>query len=142
MPQLGDVIAEYLRDAEAGARRHADVRELRRDLTHAAAELGTMDVDALRARHVEALVDELRDAGFPPDRVRSSLEALQSLYAYALGRGLVRSSPLIGLAAPASPARTPTNAMLALGEQAVTWTVRVIVIAFVLIALGLVVALA
>ena len=142
MAELGAVIAEYVRDVEAGARTRDDVRELRRDLTHVASELGTLEVDQVRARHVEALVDELRAAGLPPDRVRSVIEALRSLYAYAIGRGLVKASTLVGLAVGGTEARTPTAAMLDLGEQVVAWTVRVIVIAFVLIALGLVVVLA
>ena len=142
MAELGAVIAEYVRDVEAGARTRDDVRGLRRDLTHVASELGTLEVDQVRARHVEALVDELRAAGLPPDRVRSVIEALRSLYAYAIGRGLVKASPLVGLAVGGTEARTPTAAMLDLGEQVVAWTVRVIVIAFVLIALGLVVVLA
>jgi hypothetical protein len=193
-PELGDVIADYLRDVELSAGAHDDVRELRRDLTHvAASDLGTMDIDAVGAGQVQALVDELRDDGVARDRVRSTLDALRSLYAYAIGRGLVRTSPLVGTAAPArkprapvataapardaappvrpaaparetappvrpaAPARetappaetaatagqtsTPTYAMLALGEQVMSWTVRIIVIAFVLIVVGLVVAL-
>jgi site-specific recombinase XerD len=142
MPELGAVIAEFLRDVEAGAQSRNEVRELRRDLTHVASELGPVQLDAVRGRHVEALVDELRATGLPPDRVRACLEALRSVYAYAIGRGLVRTSPLVGRALPATENSTPTTAVLALGEQAVAWTVRVIVIAFVLIALGLVVALA
>jgi site-specific recombinase XerD len=140
--ELGAVIAEYVRDVEAGARTRDAVRELRRDLTHVASELGTLDVDAVRARHVEGLVDELRVAGLSPDRVRSVVDALRSLYAYAIGRGLVRTSPLVGLTLGSSETRTPTDAVLALGEQVTAWTVRVIVIAFVLGALGLVVVLA
>jgi site-specific recombinase XerD len=142
MPELGAVIAEFLHDVERGAQTRDEVRELRRDLTHVASQLGPVQVDAVRGRHVEALVDELRESGLPPERVRSSLEALRTVYAYAIGRGLVRTSPLVGRALPATEGRSPTTAVLALGEQAVAWTVRVIVIAFVLIALGLVVALA
>ena len=142
MPELGAVIADFVRDVETGARSPGDVRELRRDLTYAASELGTMNVEAIRPRHVHALVEELSDAGLPPDRMRSIVGSLRSLYAYAIGRGLVRTSPLVGLALPEGPSRTPTDAMLALGEQVVAWTVRAIVIAFVLVAVGLAVVLA
>lgn len=142
MPELGTVIASYLGDAEAASRTRGDVRELRRDLTHVATALGTMEVGAVRPRDVQDLVDELRGEGVAQDRVQSVLEALRGLYAYAIGQGLVRTSPLVGLAATDGEAPTPTNAMLALGEGIVAWTMRVIVIAFVLIALGLVVALA
>jgi site-specific recombinase XerC len=142
VPELGAVIADFVRDVGTGARSPDDARELRRDLTYVAAELGTMHVEAIRPRHVHALVEEVSEAGLPPDRVRSIVESLRSLYAYAIGRGLVRTSPLVGLALPEGPSPTPTNAMLALGEQVVAWTVRAIVIAFVLVAVGLAVVLA
>jgi len=150
---LDAVIAQFLRAAEEGRTgrpyTRTEVRELRGALAHVETELGTVPVDAVRGRQVGALFDQLRDAGLPPSRVSTIVEALRSLYAYAIERGLVRASPLVGLAAPeAAPApaghqtRTPTDAMLALGERVVTWTVRVIVIAFVLVAVVLAVALA
>lgn len=141
-PDLGSVIADYLRDAEARAATRADVRDLRRDLTHVASALGATPVDAIRGRDVQALLDDLLAAGVSPDHLRSTVDSLRSLYAYAIDRGLVRTSPLVGIAVPGDESRAPTQALLALGERLVTYTVRTIVIASVLVAVGLVLALA
>jgi hypothetical protein len=118
------------------------VRVLRRDLAHLAAELGTMDADAVGARDVSGLVGRLAEDDLPPDRVQSILDSVRALYAYAIERGLARTSPLAEPARAGRRAPTPTAAMLALGEEVVGWSVKLIVIAFVVVALGLVVALA
>ena len=194
--ELGAVIAEFLRAAEAGRVRRADgarygrddLRALRGALSHVASELGTRGVGTIRGWQIELVLDRLRDAGLPERRVTAVVDALRSLFAYAIGRGLVAASPVIGLSVPDDDVpefevpirdtaarvrdngtrtrdaetrirdtqsrirdtgtrmweatRTPTGAMLLLGEQAARWTIRAIVIAFVLLALALVVALA
>ena len=194
--ELGAVIAEFLRAAEAGSVRRADgarygrddLRALRGALSHVASELGTRGVGAIRGWQIELVLDRLRDAGLPERRVAAVVDALRSLFAYAIGRGLVAASPVIGLSVPDDDVpefevpirdtaarvrdngtrtrdaetrirdtqslirdtgtrmweatRTPTGAMLLLGEQAARWTSRAIVVAFVLLALALVVALA
>jgi len=147
--ELETVIADFLAEADEGSVRdgagrpytRAAVRELRGSLVHAVTELGTIDATAVRSRDVRAMVDGLAAAGLPPARVTAVVDALRAVYAYAVGRGLVRTSPLVGLA-DAEPAQaSPTDAMLELGERLAVWMVRAIVIAFVLVAVGLAFAL-
>jgi site-specific recombinase XerC len=155
---VGGVIADFLRDAERGIVRAAadrphtprDVRELRAALGHVDAELGTERVRAVTAADVEALVERLRAAGLSERRLDTIVEALRALDAYAAARRLDRipvprssSTPReepIGApsAPPRAPAATPTQAMLALGERAGTWTVRLVVAGFLLVAVLLV----
>jgi site-specific recombinase XerC len=147
--ELEAVIADFLAEAEEGTVRDGTgrpytreaVRELRRSLAHVVSELGTIDAAAVRGRDVRVMVDGLRAAGLPPERVAAVVNALRAVYAYAVGRGLVRTSPVVGLAdaEPAQP--SPTDAMLELGERLAAWMVRAIVIAFVLVAVGLAFAL-
>jgi site-specific recombinase XerC len=145
--ELEAVIADFLAEADEGrdgtGRRHARaaVRELRASLAHVVTELGTIDVAAVRGRDVRAMVDGLAAAGLPPARVTAVVDALRAVYAYAIGRGLVRTSPLVGFA-DAEPAQaSPTDAMLEFGERLAVWMVRAIVIAFVLVAVGVAFAL-
>lgn len=158
--ELGAVIADFLRAAETGRVRRADgapysrgeLRALRGALSHVASELGSQGVGAISDWQVQSLIARLRDAGLPPPRVGAILDALRSLYAYAIRRGLVTTSPVVGLAipdddiadadAPTHDAGTPTDAMLQLGERVAAWTVRGTVVAFVLFALVLGLALA
>ena len=147
--QLGAVIAEFLGDAEtgaipgAGARPYtlAELRELRGALIHVSSELGELDVAVVQSRDVRGLVDQLRAAGLPERRLGSILDALRRVYAYAVGRGLVTSSPLVGLTFPVHEAPSPTTAMLEFGERLATWTARLMVMAFVVVAVGVAVAL-
>jgi hypothetical protein len=139
MPLSGEstvaaVIDEFLR--AAGER-----RELRSALSHVSAEIGTMPLERVRARHVMALLDRLRDAGLSAKRQKAIIDALSSLYSFALARGLVRTSPL---ALPAAPelARTPTLTMVALGARVALWTAWLTTIGFVVLLVALVVELA
>jgi site-specific recombinase XerD len=158
--ELGAVIADFLRAAETGRVRREDgapysrgeLRALRGALSHVASELGSQGVDTISAWQVQSLLARLADAGLPPPRVGAIVDALRSLYAYAIQRGLVTTSPVVGLAtgdddiadadAPTHGAATPTDAMLQLGERVAAWTVRGTVVAFVLFALVLGLALA
>ena len=208
--ELGAVIAEFLRAAEAGRVRRADgarygrddLRALRGALSHVASELGARGVSTIRGWQIELVLDRLRDAGLPQRRVTAVVDALRSLFAFAIGRGLVAASPVIGLSVPdddvpefevpiRDPAarlcdngtrtrdagartrdagartrnadtrirdtqslirdtgtrmweatRTPTSAMLLLGEHVAKRAIRAIVVAFVLLVLALVIALA
>jgi hypothetical protein len=150
MTALGTLISVFLDEADAGlvrapgGRRYtrAQLHELRAGLAHVTAELGTLEVDAVDAGDVRWLVERLDAAGLSPDRVRSAVGALRSVYAHAISLRMVRTSPLVGFAVtdPATP--SPTDAVLALGQHLVTWTVRVIVVAFLAIALGLALAVA
>ena len=155
--EVGAVIADFLEDAETGRVRRADgapygrdeLRTLRGALSHVAAELGPQDVGAITDWEVQSLIGRLEDAGLPPQRIGVLVEALGSLYAYAIGRGLATTSP--GLAVrddgmpqaetPSPEARAPTEAVLLLGERVATGTIRATMLAFLLLALLLGVAL-
>lgn len=149
------VIAGFVRATDP----HGDRRELRAALSHVEAELGTMPVRAVRTRHVTALLDELRRAGLSPRRETAIVEALRSLYAFAVARGLVAVSP-IGEPArrptavprpprrPADEPRTPPRAraapvptltMLALGARVAFWTTWIIMLGFIALLVLLVV---
>jgi hypothetical protein len=113
--QLGAVIAEFLQDAQNGrARDYAgqpytreSLRELRAALTHVDSELGDLSLDAVTGRHVQMLLDDVRDAGLAASRISSIVMALHSLYAYAIDRGLAAGSPLPGPVVPAPVAPAP-----------------------------------
>jgi hypothetical protein len=154
---LGDVIADFLHDAGQGLipsdrpYTPAEVRDLRAALGHVDAELGGEPVRAVRAADIEALVGRLRAAGLSERRLAAMLEALRALDRYA---GQRRADPLPvprlsdpaeekpGSAPPApAPGPTPTQAVLALGAQASAWTARIVVAAFVLVAIALVAGL-
>jgi hypothetical protein len=146
VPDLGEAIREFLAGAEAaGEMTREHLRETRSALAHVvASELAVKDVAAVTATDVRALATELRGAGVPEPRVAAVIDALRLVYARAIAGGLVRASPLVGFAAapapgPASP--SPSTAVLALAEHLVAWTTRAIVAAFVLAALGLILAL-
>jgi hypothetical protein len=154
---VGAVIAAFAEATDPGRGR----RELRSPLSHIDAELGTMPIRRVRARHVVALLDDLRAAGLSPKRQMAVINALHSLFAFAITRRLVTESPMAEVApparddgpptpaaAPASPRaepeeqRTPTLTMLALGARVAWWTALIVTMTFVALALGLVVELA
>jgi hypothetical protein len=132
-------------------------RELRSALSHVDAELGTMPIRAVRARHIVALLDELRAAGLSPRRRMAVTDALHSLFGFAVARGLVTASPLFEATshredepprrrATAPPhteePRTPTLTMVALGAKVAWWTALVVTIGFATMVLGLIIELA
>jgi integrase-like protein len=144
---LGAVIDAYL----AGNAADGDQRELRSALSHVAAELGTMPVRTIRARHVAALLDDLSDAGLSTRREAAVLDALHAVFAFAVARGLTDHDPTPGrrrrpraassvssLPSSSSPpprqnaarAPTPTLTMLALGARVALWTTWIIVVGF------------
>ena len=140
--ELGSVISEFLAAAES-TRSPAEMRTLRRALAHASSELGSVKVADLRSRDVRVLVDELGEAGLPPERATEVVDALRAVYAYAMDREMVTTSPLVGLApAAAREGPSPTTAMVELGRVAARWAVRLTVLLFVLAAVGLAVAVA
>ena len=83
---------------------------------------------------MNALLDDLHDAGLSPRRETAVIDALRSLFAFALARGLVAVDPLARPPAPAPaerrapprrrppPTPTPTLTMLALGARVAVWT--------------------
>jgi hypothetical protein len=108
--ELGALIDEFLQAAEDGMVRNGDggpysrdgVRALRGALSYVDSELGTMDVQDVRRRHVQALLDQLRGAGLAAARIRAVAHALDSVYGYAIQRELVGFSPVVALQLPES----------------------------------------
>jgi hypothetical protein len=89
-------------------------------------------------------VDSLRAQGVPARRAGEVVHSLRLVFAHAIAAGVVATSPLVGVVTfddGPEPTPSPTTAMLALGANVVDWLVRLIVIAFVLTAIGLAVAL-
>ena len=167
MAQLATVIREYMQAAEASQVPALDgkpytpagVRSLRRALTVIEAEAGAMDAAAVAgmdAPTLERLGEQVVDrASLPQGRLGSIMYALRSLSAYAADQAdppqpqpqsrpepepAPSFAPVDAELTPppaAGEARTPTFAMLALGAHIGAWTERIIVIAFVLTAIGL-----
>jgi hypothetical protein len=151
---LGAVIAEFLRTTGAHG------RSVRGAMSHIDAELGTMPVRSVRNRHVRAMLDGLRGAGLSSERDTAIVDALRSLFSFALARGLIAVNPIIEPALPPrdeadprpAPAplprrrlqepRTPTLAMLALGARVAAWTAWIIMLVFFVLLLALLVELA
>ena len=106
--ELGAVIDEFLQDAEDGRTRDRNgnpyppdrLRQLRGALSYVDSALGSTDIEDVRRRHVQAMVDQLQAAGVTADRVTSITSAMRSLYAYAIQRDLVGYSPVVELALP------------------------------------------
>jgi|1185.fasta_scaffold198621_2 hypothetical protein len=139
MADLGALIDDFL--AHTPGERQ---RELRVPLAHVVASpLSVLDAAAVSAEDVDALVAELGAAGVPAQRTGAVVDALRLVFAHGIAHGGLRVSPLVGFAEvqPAA-APSPTTAIVALGERLVTWTARAVVLAFVLAAVGLLVALA
>ena len=138
---LSAVIAEFLRVTDGD-------RELRSALSHVDADLGTMPVGTVRPRHLTALLEDLREAGLSTRRETAVVEALHTVFAFAVARGLVAADPTPGAAprraappdaAPgyAATAPTPTFAMLALGARVAFWTTWLIMVGFLVLLLVL-----
>jgi hypothetical protein len=105
--ELGALIDEFLQAADDGMGRDGDdrytreqVRALRGALSYVDSELGTMDVQDVRRRHIQALLGQLRSSGVPPARISAIVDALNDLYAYAIRRELVGFSPVVELDLP------------------------------------------
>jgi len=164
-PTVDSVIEELLAAAARGSARDrygrrfdADgLRGLRWALTgHVHEELGPMAIAEVRARHVQALIDRLDAGGLSQRRVDAVVHALRSLFAYALERDLVESSPAEAVALPdaepvpvavptaatagaeagGAPVASPTVAMIP--EQVIWSCLKAVTLMFVLIALVLV----
>jgi hypothetical protein len=106
--ELSAVADDFMRLAEEGEAEDSygeqytpeGLRELHSSLSHVKSELGTMNIQAIRRWHVQGMLDELRRAGLAPGRLTAVVEALHSLYAFAIQRGLVEDSPVIWLTFP------------------------------------------
>jgi hypothetical protein len=102
--ELGALIDEFLQAAEDGMAggHHAreSVRALRGALSYVDSELGTLNVQDVRRRHIQALLDQLRGSGLATARIHSIVDALHALYGYAIHRDLVGFSPVVELQLP------------------------------------------
>jgi hypothetical protein len=157
---LGTVIPDYLRAAEAGdvpdpnGRMYSAtaLRGLRRTLADVDAILGDVALTHIHAADdvaLESLAWRVIDrGGLPPSRLGTIIDALRRLSAWAEPGPRAGWRPQAEHAPDPSPsppsprtlsraARTPTFTMLALGEHVGVWIERIIVIAFVLTAIGL-----
>jgi hypothetical protein len=101
--EVGALIGEYIRAVEDGSLRNGGgqpynreaTRALRGALSYVDSELGAMPVQDVRRRHIQALVDQLGEAGVATERVDEVVDALSALYAYAIRRELVGFSPVV-----------------------------------------------
>jgi hypothetical protein len=115
--ELGAVIDEFLQDAEDGKARDRNgnpysperLRQLRGSLSYVDSALGSANLEDIRRRHVQAMVDQLGGAGVTTDRVTSITAALRSLYAYAIQRDLVGYSPVVELSLPGPDELEPSD---------------------------------
>jgi hypothetical protein len=115
--ELGAVIDEFLQDAEDGRAHDRNgnsypperLRQLRGALSYVDSALGSTNIEDVRRRHVQAMVDQLQAAGVTSDRVTSITAALRSLYAYAIQRDLVGYSPVVELSLPAPDELEPRD---------------------------------
>jgi hypothetical protein len=102
--ELGSLIDEFLQSVEDGLAGPQNGREnaraLRGALSYVDSELGTMAVQDVRRRHIQALLDQLRETGVAPARIHSVVDALHALYGYAIQRELVGFSPVVELHLP------------------------------------------
>ncbi|MEN3311930.1 MAG: hypothetical protein V7645_1259 [Actinomycetota bacterium] len=115
--ELGAVIDEFLQDAEDGQAHDRNghsypperLRQLRGALSYVDSALGSTNIEDVRRRHVQAMVDQLQAAGVTADRVTTITTALRSLYAYAIQRDLVGYSPVVELSLPGPDELEPRN---------------------------------
>jgi hypothetical protein len=109
--ELGALIDEFLQSVEDGLAGPQNAREnaraLRGALSYVDSELGTMAVQDVRRRHIQALLDQLRETGVSAARIHSVVDALHALYAYAIQRELVGFSPVVELDVPDTPDHVP-----------------------------------
>jgi site-specific recombinase XerD len=66
-----------------------------------AEELGSVPMDDVRRGQVQTLVDEMVAEKLSGSRVRNVVNALRSLYAYAIPRDLAQDSPIANILLPA-----------------------------------------
>jgi hypothetical protein len=105
---LGAVVEEFLQAAEnggvedgSGKRYSPDgLRKLRGALSHAAAELGAMNIEDVGRRHIQSLVERLQQSGLSAGRVDAVVEGLRALFSYAVERDLVATNAAAEVTSP------------------------------------------
>ena len=153
-PTVHETIDEFLEAVDEGSARdrfgRTFTREAARDLHwylrgHVGEALGTMSLDDVRRRDVEALVYELAGTGLSHRRLRALTKSVRALFDYADERGLVRTNPAERVAMPEEdehrqpPGRSPRRLEPApdrsLADHAISVALRVATLGFVLTAL-------
>jgi hypothetical protein len=128
---IATLIDEFRRAAEDGSltddhgQRYSQqaVRALQTSLSFVDAELGTLEVQDLRRRHVQALVDQLSGSGVAPERVLAMVDALKDAYTYAIRRELVGFNPVVELQLPQySNGGPPTEPAITADSAQRGWT--------------------
>jgi site-specific recombinase XerC len=153
-PTVHETIDEFLEAVDEGSARdrfgRAFTREAARDLHwylrgHVGEALGTMSLDDVRRRDVEALIYELAGTGLSHARLRALAKSVRALFDYADERGLVRINPAERVAVPeedepqqpgARSARRLDPALdRSLADHAISLALRVATLGFMLTAL-------
>jgi hypothetical protein len=153
-PTVGHMVDEFLEAVDEGFARdrygRSFTREAARELnwslgTYVREHLGTIPLAELRRDNVEALLYDLSKAGISRRRLRVLARSVRALYDYAAERDLVRHNPAERIALPdedeggqptAGRARRSDRTPLpTISDRAISLTLRVGTLAFVLIAL-------
>jgi hypothetical protein len=143
-PRVSDTVDEFLQAVDAGTARdrhgrpfgRESARELHRSLEgYVGSELGDRRLNYVRRQHVEALLDGLDSAGVPPLQLAALAKSLRALYDYAADQDLVRHNPAehVGLRYEQDEA----EARPAIGDRAISLTLRLLTMAFLLLAVVL-----
>jgi site-specific recombinase XerC len=149
-----ETIDEFLEAIDEGSARDRFGRtftgEEARDLHwylrgHVGEALGTMRLDDVRRRDVEALVYELADIGLSHRRLRALAKSVRALFDYADERGLVRINPAERVAVPEEDEPQPPPARSArrvdrgrersIADHAISLALRVATLGFMVTAL-------
>jgi hypothetical protein len=120
-PSVSTVIKDFVAAAERGEARGRDgapytrprLSQLRAGLAYVDSELGGTPLQAVRRRHVQALVDELHTAGLSPDRVIEVVSTFRDLFVYAIQRDLADFNPIVQLRLPADEPPMPAPVAVA-----------------------------
>jgi hypothetical protein len=142
---VNDMIEEFLEAVDQGFARDRYGRpfspQASRDLHwslagYVAEELGAMALSDVRRRDVEDFIFELGDSGLPQSRLRALAKSVRALYDYAAERDLARHNPAVRVAIPdegpeeAEPVAPPRT-----GDRVISLTLRLATLAFLLVAL-------
>ncbi len=144
-PRVGDTIDEFLQAVDAGTARdrhgrpfgRESARELHRSLeSYIGSELGDRRLNYVRRQHLEALLEGLESAGVPPLRLAALATSLGALYDYAAEQDLVRHNPAEGVGVRYKQ-EEEAEAKPAIIDRAISLTLRLVTMAFLLLAVVL-----
>jgi hypothetical protein len=126
-PSVRAVIQDFLAAAERGEARERSgaeytssrLAQIRGGLAYVDSEIGSTPLQAVRRRHVQALVDQLHLAGLPSDRIVDVVSGFRDLFVYAIQRDLVDFNPIVQLRLPADDGRTTDEPLVTTATYAV-----------------------